>query len=187
LDVISKSLRAGLIGACGASIAARTLESNLKRRFTSRIRRVPLKGDFAPLDPAGWVAEQIETWERSGGTEGTTLRETGLPIVIVVNRGARTGDLHRTPLMRVEHDGSYLAVGSKGGGPKDPAWVANLRAHPETEVWDGPVRGDFVARELTGDERAAWWERAVAAFPNYADYEQRTERLIPVFVLEPAA
>jgi F420H(2)-dependent quinone reductase len=146
---------------------------------------VPLAGDYAPMDPASWVREQIETWERSGGTEGTTLRDTGLPCVIVVNRGARSGQLHRTPLMRVEHEGSYLAVGSKGGAPKNPAWVANLRHDAEVEVWDGQQRGDYIARELEGDERAAWWERAVAAFSNYADYQQRTDRLIPVFVLEP--
>jgi F420H(2)-dependent quinone reductase len=147
---------------------------------------MPLEGEYSPPDPAGWVREQIETWERSGGTEGTTLRDTGLPIVIVVNRGVRSAQLRRTPLMRVEHDGSYLAVGSKGGAPKNPAWVANLRADPKVEVWDGPQRADLVARELDGDERAVWWERAVAAFPNYAQYQQKTERRIPVFVLEPA-
>jgi deazaflavin-dependent oxidoreductase (nitroreductase family) len=149
---------------------------------------MPLEGEYAPLPAQSWVREQIEAWERSSGTEGTTLRDTGLPCVIVVNRGVRSGQLHRTPLMRVEHDGSYLAVGSKGGAPQNPAWVANLRANPQVEVWDGPDRGDFVAREVEGgDERAAWWERAVAAFPNYAEYQERTERLIPVFVLEPAA
>ena len=148
---------------------------------------MPLEGEFAELDPRDWVREQIETWERSGGTEGTTLRDTGLPCVIVVNRGVRSGQLRRTPLMRVEQEGSYLAVGSKGGAPENPAWVANLRADPKVEVWDGPARGDYVSRELEGDERASWWERAVAAFPPYADYQKRTERLIPVFVLEPAA
>jgi deazaflavin-dependent oxidoreductase (nitroreductase family) len=148
---------------------------------------MPLQGEYAPLDPTSWVAEQIETWERSGGTEGTTLRETGLPCVIVVNRGVQSGQLRRTPLMRVEDSGSYLAVGSKGGAPKNPAWVANLRADPHVEVWDGPARGDFVARELDGDERALWWDRGVAAFPDYADYQQRTDRLIPLFLLEPAA
>lgn len=148
---------------------------------------VPLEGEYAPPDPADWVREQIEAWERSGGTEGTTLRDTGLPVVIVVNRGVRSGQLRRTPLMRVEHAGSYLAVGSKGGAPKNPAWVANLRADPRVEVWDGPTRGDYVAREIEGDERSTWWERAVAAYPPYADYQQRTERLIPVFVLEPVA
>jgi F420H(2)-dependent quinone reductase len=147
---------------------------------------VSLPGDYAPLPEAAWVREQIETWERSGGTEGTTLRDTGMPVVIVVNRGARSGLLHRTPLMRVEHEGSYLAVGSKGGAPKDPVWVANLRANPEVEVWDGPKRGDYTVRELEpGDERDAWWERGYAAFPPYVEYQQKCERLIPLFVLEP--
>ncbi len=154
---------------------------------TTKILGVPLEGEYAPPSPSAWVREQIETWERTGGAQGTTLRDTGLPCVIVVNRGARSGQLHRTPLMRVEHDGSYLAVGSKGGAPKNPAWVANLRANPNVEVWDGPQRGDYVARELDGDERSSWWERAVAVFPNYAEYQERTERLIPVFVLEPGA
>jgi F420H(2)-dependent quinone reductase len=148
---------------------------------------MPLQGEYAQPDPADWVRKQIETWERSGGTEGTTLRDTGLPCVIVVNRGVRSGKLRRTPLMRVEHDGGYLAIGSKGGAPKNPAWVANLRADPQVEVWDGPQRGDYVARELEGEERSAAWERAVAAFPNYAEYQQRTERLIPVILLEPEA
>jgi deazaflavin-dependent oxidoreductase (nitroreductase family) len=147
---------------------------------------VPLEGEFAPPDPAAWVQDQLREWESSGGTEGTTLRDTGLPVVIVVNRGARSGKLHKTPLMRVENDGSYIAVGSKGGAPKHPAWVHNLRAHPEAEVWDGPERGDFSVRELAGGERETWWERAVAAFPPYAEYQQRTERLIPLFLLEPA-
>jgi F420H(2)-dependent quinone reductase len=148
---------------------------------------MPLEGDYAPPAPADWVREQIETWERSGGTEGTTLRDTGMPIVIVVNRGAISGQLHRTPLMRVEHDGSYLAVGSKGGAPKNPAWVANLRANPDVEVWDGPVRADYVARELEeGDERTTWWQRGVAVYPPYTEYQERCERLIPLFVLEPA-
>ncbi len=152
------------------------------------IRLMPLEGEYAEPDPSSWVREQIETWERSGGTEGTTLLDTGLPIVIVVNRGARSGKLRRTPLMRIQHGEAYLAVGSKGGAPTNPAWVANLRANPQVEVWDGPQRGDFVARELEeGDERTVWWERAVAAFSNYAVYQQKTDRVIPVFVLEPAA
>ncbi|HUY59262.1 MAG TPA: nitroreductase family deazaflavin-dependent oxidoreductase [Solirubrobacteraceae bacterium] len=148
---------------------------------------MPLEGEYAPPDPADWVRDQIVTWERSGGTEGTTLRDTGLPVVIVINRGVSSGQLRRTPLMRVEHGGRYLAVGSKGGAPKNPAWVANLRADPHVEVWDGPTRGDYVAHEAEGEERSTWWERAVAAYPPYAQYQQRTERLIPVFVLEPAA
>ena len=146
---------------------------------------MPLEGEYAPPDPAPWVRAQIETWERSGGIEGTTLGDTGLPVVIVVNRGARSGLLRRTPLMRVEHGGSYLAVGSRGGAPSDPAWVSNLRANPRVDVWDGPKRGDYTAREISGAERAEWWKRAVAAFPSYADYQQRTDRLIPLFVLEP--
>jgi deazaflavin-dependent oxidoreductase (nitroreductase family) len=148
---------------------------------------MPLEGEYAPPPAAAWVREQIETWERSGGTEGTTLRDTDMPVVIVVNRGAVSGKLHRTPLMRVEHDGSYLAVGSKGGAPEDPVWVGNLRAYPNVEVWDGPARGDYVAREIEdGDERTAWWDRGVEAYPPYAEYQTRCERLIPLFVLEAA-
>lgn len=148
---------------------------------------VPLKGEFAPPSPTSWIREQIEVWERSGGTEGTTLLDTGLSVIIIVNRGARSGQLHRTPVMRVEHSGDYLAVGSKAGAPEDPAWVANLRADSHVEVWDGPARGDYVAREIGGDERSTWWERAVAAYPPYADYQQHTERVIPLFVLEPTS
>ncbi len=143
-----------------------------------------LKGEYAPLSPQSWVAEQIEKWEASDGTDGINLAGTDLPCVIVVNRGAKSGLLQRTPLMRVEHDGTYLAVGSKGGAPSNPAWVNNVRTNPEVEVWDGPTKVDRTARELEGDERATWWERAVAAFPNYAKYQQNTERLIPIFALE---
>ncbi|HEX6248161.1 MAG TPA: nitroreductase family deazaflavin-dependent oxidoreductase, partial [Nocardioidaceae bacterium] len=122
-------------------------------------------------------------YESSGGTEGTTMR--GLPVVIVTSRGARTGSIRKTPLMRVEHDGSYAAVASQGGAPQHPTWYHNLTAHPEVEVQDGPVKGSYRAREVEGEEKAVWWERAVAAFPDYADYQERTEREIPVFVLEP--
>lgn len=147
---------------------------------------MPLEGEYAP-SPSDWVREQVETIERSGGKEGFTFRDTGLSVVVVVNRGAKTGKIRKTPLMRVEHEGSYLAVGSKGGAPDNPVWVYNLRANPEVEVWDGTARHDLVARELSGEERASWWERAVAAFPNYAEYQVRAgDRLIPVFVLEPA-
>ena len=104
----------------------------------------------------------------------------------MVNRGARSGKLHRTPLMRVEEGGRYLAVGSKGGAPQNPGWVNNIRAQPAVEVWDETERGDYVAREIEGDERSDWWERAVAAYPPYAEYQTRTDRLIPLFVLEPA-
>lgn len=117
--------------------------------------------------------------------QGTTLLDTGLPVVIVTNLGAKTGKVRKTPLMRVEHEGKYAAVGSKGGAPEDPQWVNNLRVNPRVEVQDGTFKGVMVAREVSGEERAAWWERSVAAFPPYAEYQLKTDRLIPVFVLEP--
>ena len=129
------------------------------------------------------MADGAET-TGSGGTSGTTLRETGLPVVIVTNRGAKTGAVRKTPLMRVEHEGSYAAVGSKGGAPQNPVWVYNLRKNPQVVVQDGQRTWGMTAREVTGEERAAWWERAVAAYPPYADYQLKTDRLIPVFVLE---
>jgi len=133
------------------------------------------------------VRDQVEAYEKSGGTEGTTLRDTGLPVVIVTNLGARSGKVRKTPVMRVEHDGKYAMVGSKGGAPEDPLWVANVRANPQVEVQDGPRKQDMVAREISGDERSEWWQRAVDAFPPYADYQKKTAREIPVFLLEPAA
>ena len=147
---------------------------------------MPLTGEYEP-STIGWVREQVELYESSGGTQGNTLRDTGLPVVIVTNRGARSGKLRKTPLMRVEHGGRYLAVGSQGGAPVHPQWVHNLRVDPHVEVQDGPGKQEMVARELTGDERAEWWERAVAAYPPYADYQRRTDREIPVFLLEPLA
>ena len=129
----------------------------------------------------------MEQYEGSGGSHGTTLRDTGLPVVIVTNVGAKTGVVRKTPLMRVEHDGSYAAVGSQGGAPRDPQWVQNLRVNPRVEVQDGTGKWEMVAREVSGDERAAWWERSVAAYPPYAEYQQKTERVIPVFVLEPVS
>jgi len=134
--------------------------------------------------PWDWVRDQVDEYEGSGGTTGTTLRDTGLPVVIVTNRGAKTGAVRKTPLMRVEHEGSYAAVASKGGAPEHPLWYHNLVANPAVEVQDGPDKWQMTARELTGEERAAWWERAVAAYPPYAEYQERTSRLIPVFVLE---
>jgi deazaflavin-dependent oxidoreductase (nitroreductase family) len=146
---------------------------------------MPLTGEYEP-STEGWVRDQVERYERSGGTDATTLLDTGLPVVIVTNRGARSGKLRKTPLMRVEHDGRYLAVGSQGGAPKHPQWVHNIRADARVEVQDGTHKWDAVARELTGEEREQWWRRAVAAFPPYADYQERAERVIPVFLLEPA-
>ncbi len=132
------------------------------------------------------MRDQVELYEGSGGTQGTTLRETGLPVVIVTNRGARSGKVHKTPVMRVEHDGRYAMVASKGGAPTHPLWYYNVRANPLVELQDGPRKQDMVARELGGAERAQWWQRAVAAYPPYAEYQQKTTREIPVFVLEPA-
>jgi deazaflavin-dependent oxidoreductase (nitroreductase family) len=146
---------------------------------------MPIQGEYKP-SPAKWVRDQVEAYEGSGGTAGTTLLDTGLPVVVITNVGAKSGQVRKTPLMRVEHDGTYAAVGSKGGAPKDPLWVANLRANPRVEVQDGAEKRDMVAREVSGAERDAWWERSVAAFPPYAEYQQKTDRLIPVFVLEPA-
>ncbi|MHB2023594.1 MAG: nitroreductase family deazaflavin-dependent oxidoreductase [Mycobacteriales bacterium] len=143
------------------------------------------EAEYEP-SPSQWVRDQVELYESSGGTQGTTLRETNLPVVIVTNRGARTGKLRKTPVMRVEHDGRYAVVASKGGAPDNPNWYHNLRAHPRVQLQDGPNKWDMVAREVSGAERAEWWERAVAAFPDYADYQLKTEREIPVFVLEPA-
>jgi len=140
-------------------------------------------GEYGP-SPAAWVRDQVEEYEGSGGTRGTTLRDTGLPVVIVTNRGAKTGKVRKTPLMRVEHNGSYAAVASKGGAPEHPLWYYNLRADPHVEVQDGPDRWEMAAREVTGEERAIWWERAVAAYPPYAEYQRKTSREIPVFVLE---
>ena len=146
---------------------------------------MPVQGEYAPSS-AQWVRDQVEEYEESGGTRGTTLLDTGLPVVVVTNLGAKSGKVRKTPVMRVEHDGKYAAVGSRGGAPKDPLWVGNLRANPRVEVQDGTGKRDMIAREVTGAERDAWWERSVAAYPSYAEYQQKTDRLIPVFVLEPA-
>lgn len=140
--------------------------------------------DYEP-STLDWVREQVERYEKSGGTEGTTLRDSGMPVVIVTNRGARTGKVRKTPLMRVEHEGSYLAVGSQGGLPTHPHWVHNLRADPNVTLQDGPNKWEMTARELDGEERALWWDRAVAAYPPYAEYQQRAGRVIPVFLLTP--
>ena len=145
---------------------------------------MPLEGEYEP-SPQKWVRDQVERYEATGGREANTLRDTGLPIAIFWTRGATSGKVRKNGLMRVEHDGAYLMVGSVGGAPKDPAWVANVRKHPDqVTVQDGPEPWDGVARELTGEEKAVWWERAVAAFPPYADYQRKTDREIPVFLVE---
>ncbi|GHI03675.1 nitroreductase [Streptomyces cellostaticus] len=146
---------------------------------------MPLEGEYEP-SPTQWVREQVELYESSGGTEGTTLLDTGLPVIILTTLGARSGKIRKTPLMRVEHGGRYAVVASLGGAPKHPVWYFNVKSEPQVELQDGPVRRDMRARELTGTEKDAWWERAVAAYPPYADYQKKTSRQIPVFVLEPA-
>jgi deazaflavin-dependent oxidoreductase (nitroreductase family) len=141
-----------------------------------------LDGEYEPSS-AQWVRDQVEQYESSGGTEGTTLR--GLPVILLTMRGAKSGKIRKTPLMRVEHDGRYAAVASQGGAPEHPTWYHNLRAHPRIRLQDGPSVREMTAREVTGEERAQWWDRAVAAFGDYADYQRKTDREIPVFVLEP--
>lgn len=145
---------------------------------------MPLEGEYAPSS-AEWVRKQVEEIESSGGTRGNEMR--GMKVIIVTSRGHDSGKLRKNPVMRVEHAGKYAAVASKGGAPDNPSWYRNLVEHPLVEVQDGPAKGDFTAREISGDERAEWWERAVAAFPDYADYQEKTDREIPVFVLEPVA
>jgi deazaflavin-dependent oxidoreductase (nitroreductase family) len=142
---------------------------------------MPLDGEYEPSTQA-WVRDQVELFESSGGTAGTELR--GMAIIVMTNRGAKSGKLRKTPLMRVEHDGKYAVVASQGGAPKHPVWYHNLVADPHVELQDGPVKQDMIARELTGEEKALWWERAVAAYPDYADYQAKADRQIPVFVLE---
>jgi F420H(2)-dependent quinone reductase len=145
-----------------------------------------IEGEYVP-SPSDWVRNQVEEYERSGGTSGTTLLDSGLAVVIVTNKGAKTGAIRKTPLMRVEHEGRYAAVGSKGGAPQNPVWVYNLRANPDVVLQDGPETWAMTAREISGEERATWWKRAVAAYPSYADYQEKTDRLIPLFVLEPTS
>lgn len=144
---------------------------------------MPLEGEYEP-SPEKWVRDQVELYESSGGTKGTTMR--GMPVIVLTTRGARSGKIRKSPLMRVEHDGSYAVVASLGGAPKHPVWYHNVVADPRVELQDGSVRQDMTAHEATGDEKAVWWTRAVAAYPDYADYQKKTDREIPVFVLERA-
>jgi deazaflavin-dependent oxidoreductase (nitroreductase family) len=143
---------------------------------------MPVEGEYEP-SPAQWVRDQVEEYESSGGSRANTLRDTGLPIIIFTTRGNRSGKVRKTPVMRVEHDGEYALVASKGGAPENPVWYYNLLAHPDdVMLQDGPEPFDVVVRQLSGDEREMWWDRAVAAFPPYAQYKEKTERDIPVFV-----
>jgi F420H(2)-dependent quinone reductase len=144
---------------------------------------MPLSGEYAP-STADWAREQAELYERTGGAEGNTLR--GKPIIVLTTLGASSGKLRKTALMRVEHDGRYAVVASKGGAPKHPLWFHNVVANPQVELQDGPVKRDYVAHQATGAEYDEWWARAVEAWPDYAQYQTRTERKIPLFVLTPA-
>jgi len=144
---------------------------------------MPLNGDYAP-STSDWARRQAEAYEASGGTEAATLRDTGLPVIVLTTLGAKSGKLRKTALMRVEHDGVYAVVASLGGAPQHPQWYFNIVAQPLVELQDGAEKHDYRAREVFGDEKALWWERSVAAYPPYADYQTRTDRQIPVFVLE---
>ncbi|MDJ0323215.1 nitroreductase family deazaflavin-dependent oxidoreductase [Cryobacterium sp. PH31-AA6] len=145
---------------------------------------MPLHGEYEP-SPQKWVRDQVDLYESSGGQDGTTMR--GMPVIVLTTVGAKSGKLRKAPLMRVEHEGRYAAIASLGGSPKNPVWYANVVAHPLVELQDGPQKWDMVAREVSGAERDEWWARSVAAYPDYADYEAKTDRVIPVFVLEPAS
>jgi deazaflavin-dependent oxidoreductase (nitroreductase family) len=143
-------------------------------------------GEYEP-SPWQWVRNQVDEYEASGGQRANTLLDTGMPIIVVTTRGARSGKVRKSPLMRVEHGGEYALVASMGGAPENPKWYHNLVAHPdEVTVQDGPEPFAVTIRELGGDEKARWWERAVAAYPPYAEYQERTDRPIPVFIASPA-
>ncbi|OBK85591.1 nitroreductase [Mycolicibacter heraklionensis] len=143
---------------------------------------MPLSGEYAP-SPLDWSRENAEKYMASGGTEGIEMK--GKPVVLLTTVGAKTGKLRKIPLMRVEHNGEYAIVASLGGAPQNPVWYYNVAANPRVELQDGPVTGDYDAREVFGEEKAQWWERAVEAFPYYAEYQEKTDRQIPVFVLTP--
>jgi deazaflavin-dependent oxidoreductase (nitroreductase family) len=146
---------------------------------------MPLTGEYEP-SASDWVREQVETYEESGGTKGNTLRDTGLPVVLVTYLGRKSGKLRKIALMKVEDGGRYALVASKGGAPENPEWFYSLRDNPTVMIQDGPEPHDFSVRIVDGDERASWWEKSVAAYPSYADYQEKTDRTIPVFVAEPA-
>ncbi len=142
---------------------------------------MPITGEVEP-SKWDWVQKQADEYEASGGTRYNTLRDTGQPIIVMTTLGRKTGKVRKVPLMRVEHDGEYAIVASKGGAPEHPGWYYNLLDHPTVMIQDGPEPHDYAVRLITGEERAAWWERCVAAFSNYAEYQQKTDREIPVFI-----
>jgi deazaflavin-dependent oxidoreductase (nitroreductase family) len=147
---------------------------------------MPLQGEYGP-STSGWARTQAERYEASGGVDAATLRDTGWPIIVLTTIGAKSGKLRKTALMRVEHDGVYAVVASLGGAPQHPQWYHNLVANPLVELQDGAEKHDYRAREITGDEKALWWERSVAAYPPYASYQRRTDRQIPVLLLARAS
>jgi F420H(2)-dependent quinone reductase len=142
---------------------------------------MPLTGEYVPSQ-WDWVADQVATYERTGGAEANTLLDTGIPIVIVTSMGASSGKLRKFALMQVEHDGEYALIASKGGDPQHPGWYHNLVAHPLVEIQDGAQPHDYTTEIVNGDERQAWWDRGVAVYPPYAEYQMATDREIPVFV-----
>jgi deazaflavin-dependent oxidoreductase (nitroreductase family) len=145
---------------------------------------MPLTGEYE-LSPSDWVREQTEKIFETGTTKSVGIN--GLEVILLTTRGVKSGKLRKVPLMRVEHDGVYAIVASMGGAPKNPTWYANVKAEPHVELQDDTVTRDYTAREVAGEEKSLWWKRAVAAFPNYAEYQTKTDRQIPVFVLEPRA
>ena len=147
---------------------------------------MPLTGEYVP-STSDWVREQVDTYEATNGREANTLRETGIPVIIVTSLGASSGKLRKFALMRVEHDGEYALIASMGGAPQHPGWYHNLVAEPLVMIQDGPEPHDFVTHVAEGDERAQWWQRAVDVFAPYAEYEKKTDRIIPVFVATPVA
>lgn len=147
---------------------------------------MPLSGEYEP-STWGWVAEQVETYERTGGQEANTLRDTGIPIIIITCRGASSGKIRKFALMRVEHEGEYALIASKGGATDNPGWYHNLVAEPLVEIQDGPAPLNYRTEIVTGDERSAWWERGVEVFPTYDEYKAKTDREIPVFVARPVS
>ena len=144
---------------------------------------MPLSGEYEP-SASEWVRDHVDKIEQSGGTDAELK---GKPVIVLNTIGAKSGKLRKTPLMRVEHDGEYAVVASLGGAPKNPVWYYNVKQNPRVELQDGATTGDYDAREVFGDEKAAWWERAVEAWPDYADYQKKTDREIPVFVLTPVS
>jgi deazaflavin-dependent oxidoreductase (nitroreductase family) len=159
-----------------------TAESDSRRPRLATLENMPLTGEYEP-STSDWARENAELYMASGGTEGTDLK--GKPVILLTTIGVKSGKLRKTPLMRVEHDGEYAVVASLGGAPKHPVWYHNIKKHPRVELQDGTSSADYEAREVFGEEKAAWWQRAVEVWPDYADYQRKTDREIPVFVLTP--